>query len=309
MKHIKSIFIATVAVLMAIVPSQNLSAHKYANRAERIVAQIHNPDTRQVLVISHRGDWRNWPENSLDAFDSAIKMGVDIIELDVHMTKDSVLVVCHDLTVDRTTNGKGKICDLTLAQIKQLRLKKGHGVTTDDTHMPTLEEALRLCKDRAVVNVDQGFSMYDDVLKVSEKVGSTEQILIKGTYSVDDVAATFAKHPRNMMYMPIVDFGKKTGWPLYNEYQQKKVVPLAYEVCWKEMTPEIEAAMKNIVAQGSKLWINSLWSSLNGGLDDDKAYYDQDAIYGKLIRMGATMLQTDRPEMMIRYLHKHHLHK
>ena len=63
-----------------------------ANRAEEIVAEMHNPFSKKVLVASHRGDWRNWPENSLPAIESVIDMGVDIMELDLKLTADSVYV-------------------------------------------------------------------------------------------------------------------------------------------------------------------------------------------------------------------------
>ena len=78
-------------------------------RAAAIVAEIHNPSSKNVVVACHRGDWRNWPENSLAAIESVIGMGADIMELDLKLTKDSVLVVCHDRTIDRTTSGKGRV--------------------------------------------------------------------------------------------------------------------------------------------------------------------------------------------------------
>ena len=83
------------------------------NRAAAIVAEIHNPRSKNVVVASHRGDWRNYPENSIAAIESVIGMGVDIMELDLKLTKDSVLVLCHDRTIDRTTSGKGRVCDIT----------------------------------------------------------------------------------------------------------------------------------------------------------------------------------------------------
>ena len=74
-------------------------------------------------------------------------------------------------------------------------------------------------------------------------------------------------------------------------------------------TAECNACMKRIVDGGSKLWVNSLWSSLCGGLDDDKAFEGGPAaIYGKLIDMGATLIQTDRPELLISYLRSRGLH-
>ena len=276
------------------------------NRAEAIVAEIHNPHSKNVVVASHRGDWRNYPENSLDAIESVIGMGVDIMELDLKLTSDSVLVLCHDRTIDRTTSGKGRVCDITYDSIQRCVLKTGHGVKT--THkMPTLREALEVCKDRIVVNVDQGYEYYDLVLAITEELGVTDQILIKR--STDVVAAKFAEHPRNMMYMPIIDILKPQGKALFDEYQQKGIVPLAYEVCWDKYTPEVKECMDKVVAGGSKLWVNSLWASLCGGLDDDAAFEGNAVeVYGKLVDMGATMIQTDRPELLISYLRSRGLH-
>ena len=217
-------------------------------------------------------------------------------------------MVCHDRTIDRTTSGKGRVCDITYDSIRRCVLKTGHGVKT--THrMPTLREALEVCKDRIVVNVDQGYEYYDLVLGVTEELGVTEQILIKGKRSTDVVAAKFSEHPRNMMYMPIIDILKPKGQALFAEYRDKGITPLAYEVCWSEYTPEVEACMREVISGGSKLWVNSLWPTLNGGLCDDAAFEGDPAeVYGKLVDMGATMIQTDRPELLISYLRSRGLH-
>ena len=277
-------------------------------RAEAIVAELHDPASKKVLVVSHRGDWRNWPENSIPAIESVIRMGVDIMELDLKLTKDSVLVLCHDKTIDRTTSGKGRVCDITYDSIRRCVLRTAHNQKTD-LRMPTLREALEVCKDRIVVNIDQGYEYYDLALAVTEELGVTDQILIKGKRSTDAVAAKFAEHPRNMMYMPIIDILKPQGRALFAEYQEKGIAPLAYEVCWNKYTPEVKACMKRIADGGSKLWVNSLWSSLCGGLDDDRAFEGGPAaIYGKLIDMGATLIQTDRPELLISYLRSRGLH-
>ena len=297
------------AAALSIVSCGNGEQAPETNRAERIVAEIHNPDSKNVLVISHRGDWRNWPENSIPAIESVIRMGVDIMELDLKLTRDSVLVLCHDATINRTTSGRGRVCDITYDSIQRCVLKTGHGVRTT-YHMPTLREALEVCKDRIVVNVDQGYEYYDLVLAETEALGVTDQILIKGKRPTEVVEAKFAEHPRNMMYMPIIDILKPQGRKLFDEYMTRGIVPLAYEVCWDRYTPEVEACMKRVVESGSKLWVNSLWASLCGGLEDDAAWASQDpeSVYGKLIGMGATMIQTDRPEFLIHYLRTKGLH-
>ena len=114
-----------------------------ASRAEGIVAEIHNPSSRKVLVACHRGDWRNYPENSIPAIESVIRMGVDIMEFDLKLTKDSVLVLCHDHTIDRTTSGKGRVRDITYDSIRRCKLRRAHNVVTDSLRMPTLREALK----------------------------------------------------------------------------------------------------------------------------------------------------------------------
>lgn len=77
--------------------------------AKTLVVDLKSHETKKVLVVAHRGDWRNAPENSLQAFQNCIAMGVDMIEIDLKMTKDNQLVIMHDNTIDRTTDGKGKV--------------------------------------------------------------------------------------------------------------------------------------------------------------------------------------------------------
>ena len=172
------------------------------------------------MVVSHRGDWRNWPENSIPAIESVIGMGVDIMELDLKLTKDSVLVLCHDKTIDRTTNGRGRVCDITYDSIRRCVLKTGHGVKTS-LKMPTLREALAVCKDRIAVNIDQGYEYYDLALAITEELGVTDQVLIKGKRPVETVSAKFAEYGHNMMYMPIIDILKPQGRELFGNMPRR----------------------------------------------------------------------------------------
>ena len=300
------IFIAAICCMA----SCKEAAPQYANRAEMIAAQIHNPNSKYVVVACHRGDWRNYPENSIPAIESIIRMGADIMELDLKLTKDSVLVLSHDWTIDRCTTGKGRVSDYTLDELKQFRLRRAHGVATDSLHICTLREALECCKDRICVNVDQGYEYYDMVLAITEELGVTDQILIQGKHSVASVAEKMAAHEHNMMYMPIIDIQKEQGQKLFQEYMDTKTVPLAYEVCWKKLTPEVSDCFKKVVESGSKLWVNTIWGSLCGYLDDDKALDcgDPAEVYDQVIALGASMIQTDRPEQLLDYLRKKGLH-
>mgnify|MGYP002303274396 CR=1 FL=1 len=147
-----------------------------AQRAEAIRKDVLNPHLDKVLVVAHRGNWSIAPENSLAAIDSAIRMKVDIVEIDIRKTKDGQLVLMHDDTVDRTTNGTGKVKDKTLAEIKQLRLKDKDGRLTEHT-VPTLEEALLAAKAGATY--------------VSPFLGRLDDISTRGVDLIREIAEIF----------------------------------------------------------------------------------------------------------------------
>lgn len=97
-----------------------------------------------MKIVAHRGGALIGNENTLSAFSKGIAAGADMIELDVHLTSDGAVVVCHDDTIDRTTDGEGRIDGMTLEQFKSARaLDRESGKATDEA-LPTLEEALDL---------------------------------------------------------------------------------------------------------------------------------------------------------------------
>lgn len=96
----------------------------------------------ETYVCAHRGDVKNAPENTLPAFQSAVKKGVHMIEFDVRMTKDGHLVIMHDEKVDRTTNGKGKVQDLLSEEIYKLDAGKWFSDSFAGTKIPSLYEAI-----------------------------------------------------------------------------------------------------------------------------------------------------------------------
>jgi len=96
-----------------------------------------------VLVAAHRGGALLWPENSLLAFRSALALGVDYLEMDVHLSRDDEVMVIHDPRLDRTTTGRGPVRDRCLAELQALRLRDPRGVPTAEA-LPTLDEVAAL---------------------------------------------------------------------------------------------------------------------------------------------------------------------
>ena len=107
-----------------------------------------------IMVIAHRGFSGAAPENTLIAFQKGIEIGSDMIELDVHLSRDGEIVVIHDETLERTTNGKGMVADHTLKELKKLDAGSSFGPQFAGEKIPTLKEVLDLAKGRVLVNIE-----------------------------------------------------------------------------------------------------------------------------------------------------------
>ena len=178
------------------------------DKATEIRNKLLNRDNSTVLVVAHRGDWRYAPENSLPAIDNAIKIGVDIVELDVQRTKDGQIILMHDSKLDRTTTGKGLISEWTLDSIRTLKLKNGCNIKTKEI-VPTLEEALNHMKGKILVNLDKADRYFDEIYLLLEKTGTTKQVIMKGGKSAEEVKKYFGKYLEDVIYMPIVKLDKE----------------------------------------------------------------------------------------------------
>ena len=105
-----------------------------------------------------------------------------------------------------------------------------------------------------------------------------------------------------VIYMPIVDLNNPDAEAFIEGYRQMK--PVAMECCFSEVTPEVLRLLQKVKDNGSKIWLNGLWPSLNGGHDDDRAVElnQKDESWGWLLEKGASLIQTDRPVQLLQYL-------
>lgn len=278
-------------------------------QVDRIIKQLHDPSDHKVLVTAHRGDWRNAPENSLQAYKLAIDMGVDIIEVDLNKTSDGVIVIMHDATIDRTTNGKGKPSDYTLEQLKTFRLRDGLGVVTKHT-IPTLEEVMELAKGKVLVNLDKSYPYYTEAYEVLKRTGTLSQAIFKTDAVYTDVRGKYGSLPDSLTFMPIVYLDRPGAKVIIDEYQ-KELRPVAFELIFQKDTSSILAGSAFIKQHGSRIWVNALWPSLNGGHDDNLAAEESNTkdSWDWLIAHGAGILQTDRPALLLKYLRMRKLHE
>lgn len=296
----KRIFFLLFVVLSAL----QLPAQEHVTQ---IREKLINRDLSSVIVVAHRGDWRNFPENSLEAIDNAIKMGVDIVELDVKKTKDGELILMHDRTLERTTTGKGLVSENTLDYIRSLNLKNGCNIRTVHK-VPTLEEALLHAKGKIMINLDQADLYFDQIYELMKKTGTTKQIIMKGRKPAAEVKRQFGDYLKDVIYMPIVDLDTAEAERQIEAFI-KDMSPVAFELLFVKDSNLLPKKLASTLKGRSLIWYNTLWDTMAGGHDDDMSLQNLDAGYGYLIdTLGCRIIQTDRPAYLLDYLRKRKLH-
>jgi len=129
-----------------------------------------------LLKIGHRGAMGYEPENTLRSFKKAIEQGVDMVECDAHLTKEGHVVIIHDDTINRTTNGKGKVSDLTLKELKEFDAGKKERI-------PVLQEVIKVCKGKCKLNVEvKGIKPAKKVTEIIVKEKFVKQTIISSNH-------------------------------------------------------------------------------------------------------------------------------
>lgn len=157
MKNLSLILIAFMLAALVLSGVEGCSAPVAPTAIPTVASPPVTPTSAapQTLVVAHRGGAALAPENTLGAFENALKLGVDMVECDVHLSKDGELIVMHDFTVSRTTNGIGEIRELTLAEIKNLNAAARSTLTSwSPQTVPTLGEVLDLVKGKAGIQIE-----------------------------------------------------------------------------------------------------------------------------------------------------------
>jgi len=138
-----------------------------------------------VLDFAHRGFSGEYPENTILAFRKGIEAGCDGIELDVHLTKDGEVVIIHDESIDRTTNGKGLVADYTLKELKEFDASFKFAGMYGKNEIPTLREYFELVKDTKIItNIElkTGINTYPGIekktLELIDEFGLRDRIII-----------------------------------------------------------------------------------------------------------------------------------
>ena len=249
-----------------------------------------------IFVAAHRG-WRDrYPENTMAAFKAAMDIGVDQIETDVRITKDGYLVLIHDPTVDRTTNGTGKVRDMTLKELQALDAGDGQKI-------PELWELFELVKDHPTITLDLELKEYpepgweevshsvcDRVLKMVDDYGFTDRVVINSGNGMlnEYVHKTYGNRYRQHLYYPPASMGACT------------ISPYSYGYCAciggvTRGSVTVEEVRQFVRNTGVQPWM--------GRRVSDEPSIDI------AVKMGATLITCDNPDEVLAILRKKKLHK
>ncbi len=307
MVMLKKIYIVLSLLLVLLVGRESFAQEpKDASVVGELIAKLEDPNSDQVLVVAHRGDWRHAPENSLKAIQNSIDMGADMVEIDVRMTRDSVLVLMHDEKIDRTTTGSGYIWDFTYDSLQSFFLRDGLLHATPHK-VPTLEEALALSKDKILINLDtkdyENLGLYYELLRSTRTLN---QVVIKAPIRKSEIEKIFGTYLSDIYFMPLVRTHQPGAEAMVLEYQNEDP-PVAFEFTVPSDTIPLIAQFSEIRRKGSRVWVNSLQPHHCAGYSDEQAALDI-ATYDWFIDHGVNIIQTDRPALLINYLKKRGLH-
>jgi glycerophosphoryl diester phosphodiesterase len=139
---------------------------------------INKPKNGETYVVAHRGAHIGIPENSLPAFQKAIELGCDFVEIDTRLTKDGQIVSVHNSTIDQYVVGhKGKVSDYTLAELKAMSIGEKLGPEWKSTTIPTFEEILQLCHGKIGIYLDLKEPLIKELLPIIHKYGMERDII------------------------------------------------------------------------------------------------------------------------------------
>lgn len=290
-----------ILLLFIVIPFSALSK---GNRVDTLLQYMHDGGkSKHVMIFAHRGNWRNSAENSILAFQDCINEGLDGIEVDLQMTKDSVLIIMHDETLDRTTTGSGKVSDYTIDELRKLRLLNPIGVKTRQT-IPTFEQVLLLAKDKILIQVDKWKAYGQQVADLAKKYNCERQIILRTTDNSKSTKQKYGNLLDNLIVMPVlVCKGGKVDEENLQDFIKNYSSPVMSFSFIREDYP-ILRKIKNLQKMGYRIWFNSLWDTFNAGHDDELAVTDPDNSYGWLINHGANIIFSDNPILLKKYLIK-----
>lgn len=235
------------------------------------------------IISGHRGGMiKGFPENSIETFENTLKHTPAFYEIDPRLTKDGVIVLMHDATLDRTTNGKGKVSDYTYAELQQFRLRDPEGNVTE-YKIPTLKEAIVWSQGKTIMNLDKKDVPKEITAKVLKEYNN--EIVMVTVHNAVDAKFYIDDNPNRMLSAHVLT---KESFDAYE----------AAGIPWKNMIayigplnkPENKDLYDRLHAKGVMCMI-----SASPTYDKLKDSAERAKNYRETFEQGADILESDLP--------------
>ena len=241
------------------------------------------PKNGDIYVVAHRGVHQGIPENTLPAYQKAIDLGCDFVEIDVRTTKDGKFVSIHNDEVDKYASGiSGKVKDFTYKELRKIDIGHKTGKEWAGTQIPSFEEILDLCKDKIGIYLDLKDAPVEPLVKLIQERDMENQVLwcLSEYVEMEEVD----KYCPECLIMP--DPGSETPLKTILKTLKPRIVAPVWREFSKELveTSRAHGAMVFVDEKGKESWETAL-------------------------NYGAKGIQTDNPEELIRFLQKRYENK
>jgi glycerophosphoryl diester phosphodiesterase len=256
-------------------------------------------DLPRPLVMAHQGGEELWPSNTLFAFERAVDLGVDVLEMDLHVTADGALVLIHDETVDRTTDGSGVVEQMTLAQVKAL--DAGHYWTADEGQtypfrgqgitIATLEEVFEAFPDMPMnieIKLVQNVPVVEPFCQMIRQYGKQDQVLVASFHqdALDAFRATCPETGTSTTQNEVINFFARHFVGLAASYS-----PVVQAV----QVPEYRSGIHILTSR-------FVQDAHSRGMDVHVWTINEAEDMQRMIDLGVDGIITDRPDILLELL-------
>ncbi len=238
------------------------------------------PKNGKTYVVAHRGAHVGIPENSLPAFQKAIDLGCDFVEIDTRLTKDGHIVSVHNATIDQyVTDHKGKVSDYTLAELKAMSIGEKLGPEWKSTTIPTVQEILQLCRGQIGIYLDLKEPLIEQLVPIIRKYDMERNIIwYISAYRIEEIKL-------------LKKLGYKTV-PMPDPGPEKNIAGVCNQVHPQVLASDMkqlsESFVKTAHENGAKVIV-----------DEKKGTPEE---WEQILNWGTDGIQTDNPEALLRFL-------
>lgn len=230
----------------------------------------------KIMVCAHRGNHSDAPENSLKSISDAINSGIGMVELDIRQSKDGELVLMHDKSIDRTSNGSGDVSDYTLEELKQFNLNKSNGTLTNEK-IPSLKEVLELSRGKIYIDLDIDKKVsFNKVYALVNQYGMLKQVLFYSS-EFNVIREMLNLNDSDVIPMPIVRNQND-----FDQYKNLNIDVLQFNV-------DDNALEQQIQNEGWYIFRNAY---VNTSVTPQSDNFSQ---LNDVISVGGSIVQTDNP--------------